>query len=210
MAERKARAKVRGVFEHPKGSDIWWCQYFENGKRKRERVGRWSDAIALYQKRKTQIRRGEKLPELTRKRVTVGELIDGAVEHAREHNLLMRNYEGKAELLRADLGHRAAEDVGVDDLASWIRKRGGSPATFNRYRSFISVCYREGMRSGKVTKNPARLLAQKREPRGRERFLDRKKEYPVVLKAMEEKFPARVNAFRFSIFSGARLGEQFS
>lgn len=210
MAERKARAKVRGVFEHPKGSDIWWCQYFENGKRKRERVGRWSDAVTLYQKRKTQILRGEKLPELQRKRVTVAELIDAALEYAREHNRVMRNYQGKAEQLRKDLGPRVADDLTVDELGAWIKKRGRSAATFNRYRSFLSLCYREGMRSGKVSKNPARLLAQKQEPRGRKRFLDRENEYPKVVAALEQKFPDRVPAFLFSIFSGARLGEQFA
>ncbi|HZL29175.1 MAG TPA: site-specific integrase [Acidobacteriaceae bacterium] len=200
--------KVRGVYEDPKGSGIWWCQHF-TPKRHRERVGRKSDAIALYTKRRADYRAGIKMPQLKRSRVTVGELIDLALDFARENGRLMRNYKGTAELLRADLGKRPAEDVRPADIADWIRKRDVTPATFNRYRSFLSVCYREGQRNGKVTSNPARLLASKREPRGRDRFLDRRAEYPKVLRAMQEQFPDRVRAFIFSIYAGARIGEQF-
>jgi hypothetical protein len=36
-------------------------------------------------------------------------------------------------------------------------------ATSNRYKAFISLCYREGIRNGKVTINPARLVRHRRE-----------------------------------------------
>lgn len=200
--------KVRGVYENPKGSGIWWCQHF-TPNRHRERVGRWRDAVDLYQKRRADYRAGIKLPDLKRTRGTLGDLIDLALDFARENGRLMRNYTGTAELLRAGLGSRIAEDLKPADIADWIRQRDVSPATFNRYRSFLSVCYREGQRNGKVTTNPAKLLALKRESRGRDRFLDRNAEYPKVLHSMQEKFPTRVRAFIFSIYAGARLGEQF-
>lgn len=200
--------KIRGVYEDPKGSGIWWCQHF-TPKRTRERVGRKSDAIALYQKRRADYRAGLKMPSLKRSRVTFSELIDLALDFARENGRLMRNYEGPGELLRADLGNLSAEELRPADIADWVRKRGIGPAAFNRYRSFISGCFREGQRNGLVAVNPARLLASRREPRGRERFLSRDKEYPRVLQAMHKQFPDRVRAFVFSVFSGARLGEQF-
>jgi integrase len=201
--------KVRGVYEHPRGSRVWWIQYFEHGRRRRERVGRKSDAKTLYQKRKTQILQGDKLPELQRRKVAVRDLVDLALSFARDNGRLMRNYEGKAAWLKDALGDRPAEDLLPSEVKAAIHRQGGSAATFNRYRSFISLCYREGQREGLVRSNPARLIAQKREPRGRERFLDRKEEFPKLVAAIAEKYSDRLDACEFSIFSGARLGEQF-
>ena len=48
--------KQRGVFEKEPGSGIWWIRYFADGQKKREKVGRKSDAVALYQKRKSEVR----------------------------------------------------------------------------------------------------------------------------------------------------------
>jgi hypothetical protein len=49
------------VFEKEPGSGIWWIRYFADGQKKREKVGRKSDAVALYQKRKSEVRAGAKL-----------------------------------------------------------------------------------------------------------------------------------------------------
>jgi len=38
---------MRGVYENPEGSGIWWIHYYAAGKRHREKVGRKSDAIKL-------------------------------------------------------------------------------------------------------------------------------------------------------------------
>jgi hypothetical protein len=43
---------TRGLFERPPGSGIWWINYYVDGMQHREGVGRKSDAVALYQKRK--------------------------------------------------------------------------------------------------------------------------------------------------------------
>ena len=41
--------------------EIWWIHYFADGQRHREKVGRKSDAIALYQTRKAETRARIKL-----------------------------------------------------------------------------------------------------------------------------------------------------
>jgi hypothetical protein len=64
--KRPARKPVRGVFEHPAGSDIWWVNYYVAGRRHREKVGTRGKAVALYQKRKSDARAGIKLPESLR------------------------------------------------------------------------------------------------------------------------------------------------
>jgi hypothetical protein len=55
MAMRKAPKKVRGVYERDPGTDIWWIQYKQGTIRKREKVGRRSDAISLYHVRKAEL-----------------------------------------------------------------------------------------------------------------------------------------------------------
>ncbi len=53
---------VRGVYEHPAGSGVWWVHYYADGKRHREKVGRKGDAIKLYQTRKATPRPGANSP----------------------------------------------------------------------------------------------------------------------------------------------------
>ena len=62
-------SKVRGVFEKLPGSGVWWIRYADSmGKAHREKAGAKNVAIALYQKRKTGILLGEKLPEKLRRK----------------------------------------------------------------------------------------------------------------------------------------------
>ncbi len=56
--------KGEGVFERPIGSGCWWINYHVDGKQHREKIGRKSDALALDQKRKADVRRRVKMPEL--------------------------------------------------------------------------------------------------------------------------------------------------
>jgi len=67
---RKASSKKqRGVYERPKGSNVWWILYYDQfGKRHREKVGPKGLAITAYQKRKTEIREGKFLPEKVNER----------------------------------------------------------------------------------------------------------------------------------------------
>jgi hypothetical protein len=43
----------RGIFERPKNSNIWWINYYVNGKQRREKAGSMSAALTLYKARKT-------------------------------------------------------------------------------------------------------------------------------------------------------------
>jgi hypothetical protein len=83
---------MRGVYENPVGSGIWWIHYYVGGKRHREKVGRKSDAIKLYQSRKADAAAGRKLPELRNtKVVTLSELIDDAIEFVAHHKPSVSN-----------------------------------------------------------------------------------------------------------------------
>lgn len=198
-----------GVFEKPKGSGIWWILYYDRGVRKREKVGAQSNAQKLYIKRKAEALAGEKMPELRKKRVLLGELIDDAVEFAKAHNSDVRSYVTKAAIVRAGMGTRDASDLTPQEIGRWLAKQCKTNATYNRYKSFISLCFREGLANGKVKSNPARLVRQKREAAGRLRFLSRA-EYDKLAAAIEAKYPQHYCEFAISVHTGIRLSEQYT
>lgn len=214
--------KQRGVYEHPQGSNVWWSQYFVAGKRHRERAGTKSNAIILYRKRKMEALTSAKLPELNRRHVTLGELMNDAIAYAKQHHKTPGDVIQKAERARPRLGPLWADAITHDQLAAWIDARKVEAATFNRYKSFFSLCYREGIRAGKVRDNPARLIRRRRESTGRKRYLT-EAEYSKVCRAIQKRvddYDARENdhlakrwrrrmaSFVVSIWTGMRRGEQ--
>jgi hypothetical protein len=63
---------MKGIFEKNPGSGVWWVRYADgNGKARRETAGTKSAAITLYQKRKTEILQGRKLPENLRAKAVI-------------------------------------------------------------------------------------------------------------------------------------------
>jgi integrase len=210
MPKKRAEKKHRGLFERPPGSNIWWINYYIDGKQHREKAGTKQAAISLYQKRKTDDREGKKLPDLRSKRfVTVAELIDDALVHVQHHKDL-RNYESKAVIVKAALGGKKAEDLKPKEIAAWLNSHCKTPATYNRYKAFLSLCYRVGEENEKVEKNPARKAPHRREDNARIRFLSREDEYPRLYAAIQKLFPEHLAEFIVSIHSGMRLTEQYT
>ena len=200
---------MRGVYEKPLKSGIWWIHYYAGGRRHREKVGRKSDAIDLYRSRKADASAGRKLPELRNSKVvTLAELIDDALEFVANHKD-KRNYESKAMIVRAALGSRPAAEMTPQELERWLRGHCKTSATSNRYKAFISLCYREGIRNNKVTVNPARQVRHRREEAGRVRFLSRE-EYDRLLEVVTRRFPEHQAELIVSVHTGMRLTEQYS
>lgn len=208
----KAEVKHRGVFEKVKASGEWWINYHDaEGRRRREKAGSKGNAIKLRDKRRAEALAGKKLPELNRRKVTFGELLDLSVRYAEEHGTpsLIRNFKIKAELARPGLGSLPLERVTRDVLFEWIAERGVEPATFNKYRSFFSAGYREAMIRGLTDRNVARLMRAKKVPGGRYRFLSRA-EYERVVAAITARCPDRLPRFLVAVNTGMRLSEQFT
>jgi site-specific recombinase XerD len=204
----------RGVFERPPGSGVWWILYYAEGKRHREKVGRKSDAIDLYQTRKTDARRGVKLPEKLRnsKVITLSALLDDLLEFVAHHKD-KRNYVSKAEIIRADIGSRPAASITPKELLKWLNNHCKSAATFNRYKAFFGLCYRVAEDNGKVDKNPARKFRPRLEDNSRLRYLSREEdndEYGRLHAAITKLFPEHLAEFVVSVHTGMRLSEQYS
>jgi integrase len=199
----------RGLFQKPAKSGVWWINYYVDGKQHREKVGSKKAAGDLYRKRKEDARSGRKLPVLRNSRtVLLSELIDDALEYVSGHKD-KRNYESKAEIVReSPLGSRPASEITPQELDRWLKTR-KTNATSNRYKAFVSLCYREGISNGKVSVNPARLLRGKRERGGRLRFLSRD-EYDRLCLAITARAPEKLSEFVISVHSGMRLSEQFT
>ena len=200
---------MRGIFERPPGSGVWWVSYYRDGKHHREKVGRKSDARDLYQQRKAEGRAGVKLPVLRgTKGVTVGELIDDALVFVKDHKDY-KGYVSKAGFVRDAFGSQVAENLKPAEIKSWLDERFSTPATKNRYKAFLSLCYREGIEKEKVSVNPAKLVRRKKEPTGRARFLSREHEYPLLCKIISKRFPEHLDEFIISVHTGMRLSEQY-
>jgi hypothetical protein len=138
MAKREIE-KLRGVYEHPKGSDVWWIQYFKDGIRHRESIGRRGDAIEAYRDRKVTIKRGLKLPDLRNGKVTLSTLIDDALEYQKNRAGRIRDYESKSKILKEAMGDRSASTITPQEVDCWLTKYTKTPATYNRYRAFLSM-----------------------------------------------------------------------
>ncbi len=203
---------VRGVFEHPTGSGVWWINFYFAGRRHREKVGRRSDAIALYQKRKTQFRAGLKLPETLRVKKTIlfEDLAKDAMLYSAAHKRSHRGDLSNLSSLLPAFGKIKADEITPAQIASYLATRSDlKPATLNRYRSTMSMIYAEGIRNGQVDRNPARLVRLRKEDNTRIRFLSFEEE-AVIRRHILERCPGHEPAFTLAIETGMRMSEQHS
>src|ERR1700756_2403628 len=102
--------------------------------------------------------------------------------------------QAKAKSSGKRLAPSPAAELTPQELERWLRARCKTAATANRYKAFISLCYREGVRNGKVSVNPARLVRQRKEGTGRLRFLSRE-DYDRLHKVISKRFPQHAAEF---------------
>jgi site-specific recombinase XerD len=206
---RKNRHRVTGVWEKVPGSGVWWIRYRVDGKLKREKVGRKSDAIALYQKRKADSRAGVKLPTNLRSAgVRFKELADAILTYSAAHHRDTRSVQSRLSRILPDFGERVAESILPQEIDGWLSANTKTPATANRYRTLFSLVYREALRNGKVGGNPARLVRQRHEENGVIRWLseDEEKRLRSVITAQ---FPEHLPELEIPLGTGMRLSEQY-
>jgi integrase len=202
--------KVRGVFEKVPGSKVWWIRYNDcDGVLHREKVGLRSAAINHYRKRKTEAMQGKKMPESFRsKAVTFGELAADALQWGKAHKKSWKDDDYRIKKLLPHFGQQGAESITAKDIEGWLIDNTSTPASANRYRALISLCYRQGIRNERVTLNPARAVSQRAENNGVIRFL-RPDEEMRILNVMHADYPQQIPAFVVALNTGMRAGELF-
>ena len=79
---------TRGIYERDKGSGVWWIRWTDNsGTKRREKIGRRSDAASMLNKRQHEKLLKRKLPEkLQGKVITFGQLVKDALGHSKAEN----------------------------------------------------------------------------------------------------------------------------
>lgn len=210
---RTEEKKHRGIFEKVPGSGLWWIRYFDAESQKhREKVGRKSDAIALYQKRKSEIRAGAKLPtNMRRSEEPLSSVIDRAITWYESHRpKSVRTAKQHLETIKEELGHKIAANLTPDDVDKWITSHETwSPATMNRYKATMGKALQLAVVSGNLDRNVARLVTARKESSGRVRWLKDDEEKRLA-KVIHEDWPDYLQSFIIAVHTGMRQGEQFS
>jgi site-specific recombinase XerD len=211
---RKAQSEqiaTRGVYEQPPGSGIWWINYYVEGKRRREKVGRRSDAIALYQRRKTEARMGIKMPQL-RPRIPVlfEEIATDALEYSKEHKSSYPGDRSTVKKILPTFGKTPIKDITPQMIKSYLDSRTDlTKTTMNRYRGTMSMIFQEAIRNGKANTNPARLVRLHKEANTRVRFITYEEEEGIRA-IIRKRCSVHEPEFTLALETGMRRGELYS
>jgi hypothetical protein len=145
---------MRGVFERPAGSDIWWVRYTdENGRLHREKVGPKALALKVYQKRKNEIQERRFFPERIRRREVL--LANMITEHLTRVKGILRSYYSHQLYGRywtAALGDKALRQIVPGDIERYVanRVREVGPASVNRELAFLKRVFSVAIADGKA------------------------------------------------------------
>jgi integrase len=201
------------VYERDPGTNTWWIRYTSaDGKIKREKIGRKSDAIDAYRKRKDEVRRGIKLPDNMRDRgVTFQAIGEAAKKWYTDHRKKdLRTFRARMDVLIQEFGVRPAESLKPSEIDTWLALHDEwSQATRNRYKTVMSKAYTLAMRNGELIGNPARLVATRKESNLRMRYLLPREEARLV-DAIRAHAPAQLPALLVALHTGMRQSEQFT
>ncbi|HEY6412091.1 MAG TPA: site-specific integrase [Edaphobacter sp.] len=212
MPKPKSYPKLRGVFERPKDSGIWWISYQQGDVRKRERVGTRPNAIALYHVRKKELVDGKVLnpTNLRQKKVTFRELAaDTEAWTLKNKPKNIRHIKSRMKSAVAEFGDRIASEIEPHEIEEWLdSKTQWANATKNRHKALLSLLYRLAIKAKKVQTNPARLVESKAENNGRVRYLLPDEEQDLM-SILQDNYAKDIPAFLISLHTGMRLTEQF-
>jgi integrase len=208
----RKREKLRGIYEDPKGSNVWWIQYFDlQRKRRREKIGRREAAINLLAIRRSEKLEGRKLPP-PRQANFFRTLCVDALEHSRAENTSKSTHELglKINELLPVFGDRIAEEITKQEIVRWLtdqaEERGWKPSSRNRWQAALSLIFRVGIDNEKTTKNPAAGIKRKTENNDKVRFLSDEEER-TLLRATDPRFHSHL---LLSVHTGIRMSEQYS
>jgi site-specific recombinase XerD len=203
--------QVRGVYENPSHSGIWWILYYVEGRRHREKVGRRSDAITLYQRRKTDARMGIKMPEIrTRRAVLFEEIASDALVYSKEHKASYPGDRSTVGKLLPLFGKLPIDDITPQTIKAYLDTRDDlTKTTINRYRGTMSMIFQEAIRNGKAKTNPARLVRLHKEDNSRVRFISYDEE-AAIRAVIRKRCPVHEPELTLALESGMRRGELYS
>lgn len=204
--------KHRGVYEHPKGSNMWWILYYDQfGKRHREKVGPKGLAIAAYHKRKTEIREDKFLPEKVTARRQAMLFEDILTAYLEEYSKVnKRSYKTDrafAVRLRREFSGKILQEITTQDIErlKGKLKEELALATINLHLALLKHVYTKAIEWGKVDKNPAAPVKFFRANNARTRYLTEEEEARLKAACLVEHWDKIIVA----LHTGLRREEQF-
>ncbi len=211
---RAKRKYGKGIFEKYPG--IWYARFVDgSGRRKVEKAGAKSTALALYRRRKDEVLKGKLFPENIRRQVKFETIARDAIERV----IRSGRKPGKLALVRGWFPNRNAADITPQDVERELNRlrsqghrfkgRGLAVSTLNRFRAAVSAIFTLALRNGKVLANPARLVRQGTENNRRVRFLSDDEEARLREK-IRERCAEREAELDLALHTGLRRAEQYS
>lgn len=210
---------MRGVFERPAGSGIWWINYYDSdGRRHREKIGRESVAIEAFLHRRAEIREARFVAPRSGAKLKFRELADQALAN-KKLRLSPRSAhtdELRMSAVKEVLGESPASAISPARIESFleslaekkVRGKRRLPPTLNRYRSLLSSIFSFGVRSGKVRLNPVGRVRRFKESDHRVRWLDADEE-EALRQALRSLSPLYEAEMDLALHTGMRRGEQY-
>jgi site-specific recombinase XerD len=164
-------------------------------------------------KRKTEALQGKKLPErLRRPAVSFAELASDALSFSKAYKRSYKEDRYRMGRLLEWFRDCPADSITPQEierhLEETVRDEGWAPATANRCRALPSLIYRLGIRNGKVSTNPVRLVPHRRTNNTRVRWLSVDEERRLR-QVIEAKFPEHMPEFDLALHTGLRRSEQY-
>lgn len=205
---------MKGVFERPKGSGIFWINYYDSdGKRHREMVGRESVAENAYLQRRQEVREGKFRPPRNSRSMTFRTLAAARMAQKRTY-LAARSYRTDELRLKrmldlfVDLPVIEITPGKVSEMLAGLIEKGRAKATANRYRSLLSSIFAFGVEKGEMPTNPVARVKRYKESSGRVRFLLPKEE-KALRRSIRKSWPTGLPEFEVALHTGIRRGEQY-
>ena len=202
-------AKVRGVFERPKGSGIWWVRYADQyGRIHREKIGPRSLAIEVYAKRKAEVKEGIYFPKKRKRHVLLKEIAEDFLSYSRSHKRSSKDDERYMQYWSGCFKQREAETITTEDIekAKQELAQGRTVATVNRYLAALKTAYYLAMKKGKVSRNPVRGVKFDQENNARIRYLDADEERRLMAALPSHHKPLVALALNTGLRRGELLG----
>ncbi len=214
---------VEGVFERVAGSGVWYARFRVNGKLVRKSFGADRiSAVAYVEKARTLRRSGNGYVPATAKRpprsfaeiarigtgTTINELCDDALRFSLRNHRDTLNPPARIRAIRTAFDQRPAESITPLEITAWLESLEVEAGTEARYKSTLSLCYREGMKNQKVTTNPARLVTNRRAPAGVLRYLLAAEEERLRSEIVR-RFPHHMPELVIALNTGMRKGKQY-
>jgi site-specific recombinase XerD len=204
--------KIRGIFERPPGSGVYWISYYDaEGKRRREKAGKLSAALDLLAERRLQVKKGEYIPPRQTRSWTFRQLAEQAIKRKalRLTASTVNTDAGRLTKLLPHIGHMRFDRImpeKIEQVLEALKDTGLTDSTLNRYRTFISSVFTFALKANLVSMNPCARVDRYKENDPRIRWL-RPEEEERIRKALVA--DSHEWEFDLALHTGMRRGEQF-